>query len=148
MPDSLASAREKPKVWKVIEHELGPMRMPTARRRDWRVTRDGKTFVFVTYSKYYEAADCWWYGLAPGDLAVWRKYENAFVIFVAEHEQEAIVIPVDQLDAQLKKIHLPIDKKTGHFKLHLILAIGRYRFRELPRFDISGYYRNFALLNR
>jgi hypothetical protein len=146
MPDSFASAREKPKVWKFIQDAAGPMTAPNNRRRDWRVTADGETSIFVTYSKYYESSDCWWYGIDPKDLTEWMSYKQAFIVFVVDHEGETLVVPVQQPHSHIQKSTLALDKKSGHFKLHLVPSTGKYRFRELPGFELTGYYRNFSSL--
>ncbi|HJQ68105.1 MAG TPA: hypothetical protein VKA70_04000 [Blastocatellia bacterium] len=53
MPYSELAKEEKAKAWKVIEQYLGTMSKPT-KRRDWRITKDGKVLVAIIFSKYYE----------------------------------------------------------------------------------------------
>jgi hypothetical protein len=149
MPDSVMSAQEKPKVWEAIERHLGSMFKPYTRQHDWRITKNKKISIYVTFSKYYRQSDCFWYGLKPEHLTQLQKgYKHAFLVFVMGNHSDLLIIPLEQIAPYIDRANLTLDQTYGYFKLHLAKSTsGRYLFRELPHFDASNFYNNYALLN-
>jgi hypothetical protein len=143
MPHTSLSKEEKQAIWIRVQHAMGPVYTPS-RRPDWRLTKDNRTSVFVTFSQFYERPKQYWYDVGRDDLNNWRKYERAFVIFVAGSHRDTFIIPVVELREHIYQSNI-IVAQDGTFKLH----IKRDRFHQIvecPKLDIMAFYQNYSLL--
>ena len=130
---------EKAKVKQQIDQIVGPMASPNRRRQDWLVNTRRDLSVFVTFSQDDPA----WFDLNRKDLHSWQSYSRAFVVFVMRDHSEALIIPVPSL-APLLNNHM-LDG-GGNFNLHINFRGGRYRFTELPAFDLTPFHNNYTPL--
>src|SRR5436190_318933 len=116
MSVSEESKVETEKVWQVLEKHAGPLSKPSyPPRRNCRMIRNGKGFVRVQFSKYYDETDNYWYGLNLEYLRKWRKrYDKTFIIFALHDHNALLIIPINLLEPLL---NLYPDKSI--IKLHL-----------------------------
>lgn len=141
MPRNTVSRREKAEVRERVEEQLGTTDQAATRRRDWRISQNGNTSVFLTFSR----SDQLFYDVNRDDLDEWREFDQAFVIFVMGTADDVIVVPVPVLDAHLRSEHHPAE--GGNYKLHIEGEGRQLTFRELPSLNLSHYRNSYAQLN-
>lgn len=143
MSENSASRRAKQHVLALVEQRVGPTRPGAKRRRDWRVSADGATSVFVTFSREYSSGS-FFYDVSADDLRRWLETDRAYVVFVAGTAEEAFVVPVRELASRLLQ-HRPTTD-GGNYKLHLEVAPSGARFREVPDLSIACYRNGWSVL--
>jgi len=144
MPESKLSSQVKPEVWSRVERSLpGKMRLPRNRRRDWRISADGQVSVFVTFSKFYEESNRYWYDLSQEDIEKWEHYEKAFIVFVMGSHEEVLTVPLSILQEHFLKMHIVLDK-GGKITLHIIRKDNSYEFKELPNLNVAPFYNSYT----
>jgi hypothetical protein len=142
MPRTLVSGLEKDEILRELEQRVGLTHKATRRRPDWRLSRDRKLSVFVTYSTLHRGCKTW-YDVSADDLRQWLQYPRAFVIFVLEHHTRRLILPLSLLETRVRHVKLADD---GNFKLHISESRGKYLFNECPLVDLTPYYNKFDLL--
>lgn len=132
--------QEKAATWAIIENLLGDLHAP-GKSKDWRVTKDERISVFVTYSKL--TSKVYWYDFASKDLANWLMYEDAYIILVVGSRDNLFVIPVDDLAQAVinAKATLATD---GAYKFHIKEEQGKYTVVQAPNFPLNKYRNNLA----
>ena len=110
MARNITSREEKSIVRRQVEMEIGPTDQGKKRRTDWRVSRDGLVSFFLTFSK----ASQLFYDVNGDDLEEWSSYARAFVIFVRGRADDALIVPVKDMDEQLRIHHRP--SEGGNYK--------------------------------
>ena len=123
-----------------MEARLGPTRQAAPRRTDWRLSADGATSVFITFSKDEDL----FYDVSSSDLAAWVEYPRAFVILVLGSAELVLILPLPFIrDRLLAKMNVG---ERGNFKLH-VTGSSRLCFREARHFSLDNYLNAFELLN-
>ena len=120
------------------------MHLPERKRRDWRISADGKVSVFVTFLKFYRESNRYWYDLSQDDIEKWVHYEKAFIVFIMGSHEKVLAVPLSILQEHLRKKHILLDK-GGKNTLHIILEDNSYEFGELPNLDVAPFYNTYDL---
>jgi hypothetical protein len=132
-------AAEKAAVLKKVETRLGPTEPESPRRPDWRISENGSTSVFITFSKDEQL----FYDVNGSDLEKWAKYACSFVVFVLGSADNALVLPLPVLRDSIVKTMTSGER--GNYKLHII-GTSRLRFSEAPDVDLDGYRNAYELI--
>lgn len=143
MTNHSKARREKEEVRARIRRIVGPIHQPNPRRKDWLVTTDDSTSVFITFSQ----ADHLFYDVNAEDMRDWpASYDQTFVVFVLGARDDVLVVPLSKLQSLVQNHGLE-PKGRGDYKLHIAMGPGgEYVFREAPTVDLSAFHNNYDVL--
>lgn len=143
MTNHTKAKREKEEVRARIRRTVGPTYPPNRRRKDWLVTTDDNTSVFITFSQ----AGHLFYDVDVDDLREWTgSYDQAFVVFVLGTKREVLVVPASKLQSAIQSHRLE-PKGRNDYKLHVTTGpSGEYIFRETPTLDLTPFHNNYNVI--
>lgn len=143
MSNHTRAQREKEEVWARIRRTVGPTHQPNPRRRDWLVTIDGSTSIFITFS----SEDHLFYDVNAQDIRDWSgSYEHAFVVLVLGSRVNVLTVPLKTLKKAIRDHNLQ-PKGNGDYKLHVTIGPrGEYVLREASEIDLSRFHNNYGML--
>ena len=139
MGRSELSEVEKGKVWETIEQTVGTMHPESRRRKDWRLSEDGRLSIFVTFSR----DDQRFFDVNERDLKEWLSYPRAFIILVLGDHQQVLIVPAREMKRLVERRQ---PTSTGDFKLHVVDRSGGLEFTEVRGCDLMNFYNNYSQL--
>ena len=147
MARSRLSSQVKSKTWITIEQLLDDVHLYALlnRRKDWRVSLDNKISIFVTYSKYIEAKDWYFFGIPFSNLDMWLKYEHSFIVFVLGDQNETLTIPTRDLKTHILKENIRTADDEA-YKLNIRRIVDDFVFLQLPEFNTAPFHNNLLSL--
>jgi hypothetical protein len=100
MPRNPESEKRKKHIATVLENLVGPLYVTHSRRSDWYTSKGASVDIFITDSKatYNQRP---WFDMRDDDLQQLARHANGFVIFILGDDARFLVVPAQDLVAQL-----------------------------------------------
>ena len=140
MPPTIQAHEAKDKFVAMLLSKRSDFYRPNS-RRDWYVSKDGDTHIFITFSCSAEL----WYDMDETDLQELQLKKKGFVVFLLGSSDRFLSVPVREIYTRLSQHTAGLtENKRYTFRVHD--AGASVRFIQLPSWELREYLNNLDFL--